>query len=219
MPTHETKPSIPEKISDEKWTKLRQLSGLPEGARSEVEDIVRFMHGKPSLKNPLATELQVSRKNLREAIKALDGTLKPLDALIKCGAHFAFHPLESGPDNQASAIGVKNKVVQLRSTIADIKSDLEYSEKRMKHARPGSPRRHLPIAIELLNELLIERTGRPLDQKNRRNGGIDLTEFARQVLQEAIPSLKIDKIQYLIKREQSAKATGRKRRKSRGPRT
>ena len=206
--TSRNKPRPDQAISDEKWRVLRQLSGLPDDARSDVEGIVHFLREKPSLKPALMTELQTARENMRNAIKSLVETDTSLAALLKCGVNLIYHPLKVDGNNDARAIGRKQEIITLRKLIGEIKLDLEYSERQMPYVSRGRPKSHLPLAIGSLNDLLLEKTARPLDQRKRRKGKIDLIQFSLEALRLADPSLTVKKIQNLTGREQSRHSEG-----------
>jgi hypothetical protein len=195
-------------ISDEKWRQLKCLSGLPDEARSDVEQILRFLRERPSLKHPLATEAQVSRRNMRQAIRGFDCALEGVDALIGCGAHLVYRPLQTGPHNDFCALGVQDKIVVLRKQMSDVLNDVRYSERRLPGTRPGHPGGHLREAVTILNHILIERTGRGLDQKKRGADGVSLLEFALETFRIVEPKITIGRIQNLVKREQARRRHG-----------
>jgi hypothetical protein len=134
-------------FNEEDWETLKRLSGLPDEARSDVEGVVRFLRKRPSLKHPFSTELQESRENIRKAIQSLDRASKDVHRLIRRGAHFVFHPLETGPDNMATAVGCEQEINNLYDSIERSKDDLEYSERLLKHAPPGRIKNHLTVAV------------------------------------------------------------------------
>jgi hypothetical protein len=202
-------------FDEEEWHKLKGLSGLPDSARSEVEDILGFLRAKPSVKHPLATELQNSRKNMCKTTKSLNRALRDLNDLIRSGVGFVFHAMEPESHNGVYAVASKHEVTCLRDLMQRVKSDLEYSERRLKYAPPGAPLSHLSIAVGALNDIVLEGTGRPLDQKKTDRDGINLSEFALKVCQKAQPSLKIGAIVNLIKELQSARSRRRQRKQSR----
>jgi hypothetical protein len=51
-------------FTDEEWRTLKRLSGLTDHHRTDVEDVVRFLRSKPSLKNHRATKRQEARANI-----------------------------------------------------------------------------------------------------------------------------------------------------------
>jgi hypothetical protein len=214
MSADRNKPTVAQNITDETWLELKQLSGLPDDARGGVERIVLFVLERPPLKHPLVTELQVSRKNLRKAVECLDCAAASLTALIECGAHYVFQPLAIRPSNDAFAVSTPWEIERLRDQMVELVSNLKYSERRLKYAPPGRHKEHLPMAVRFLDELLIERTGRPLDQKKRSKDGIDLSRFALQVLRLGDPSLTGTGIQNLIRRQQTARTGSAPRRRT-----
>jgi hypothetical protein len=196
-------------FNEEDWETLKRLSGLPDNARTDVEGVVRFLREKPSLKHPFSTELQESRENIRKAIQSLNCASKDIDRLIQMGSHLVFHPLEAGPHNSATAVGSEHEIQNLRNSMERIRSDLEYSEQRLKYAPRGRIHEHLSVAVKQLNAIVSEATGRPLDQKKSNREGVNLSEFALRVCRTVQPKLGIKTILNLIKRSQASR---RKRR-------
>lgn len=201
-------------FEDEEWQTLKVLSGLPDDAREDVEQVVHFLAKRPPLEKHPLSEIPAARKNIPKTIKSSSRALSDVDTLIGSGVHFLWRPLKVGPQNDASAVGVKHEILQLRDSMARIKSDLEYSETRLRYAPQGRPREHKAIAIHELDRIVFEATGRHLDQKKRsRDDGVWLSEFAYQVFRKANPELEVHTITNLIKEEQSLRLHGSRRRK------
>ena len=203
-------------FDDEEWQTLRQLSGLADDAREDVEQVVRFLRAKPSLKNPLATEVQEGRENIRRASKSLKIALGDLNELLRSGIVFVFHPLPADPNSDVFAADSQHEAVSLRDSIDRFGNDLEYSV-RLKPTPSGRINNHLTVAIRWLNEILLERTGQPLNQKKTNLDGVNLSEFAFRVCRKAQPldvaaerALRISKILNLIKELQSSRRTGKR---------
>jgi hypothetical protein len=208
-------------FDDEEWQTLKQLSGLADDAREDVEQVVRFLRAKPSLKNPLATEVQEGRENIRRASKSLEIALGDLNELLRSGIVFVFHPLPADPNSDVFAADSQHEAVSLRDSIDRFGNDLEYSIRRLKNTPSGRTKEHMTGALRWLNEILLERTGQPLNQKKTNRDGVNLSKFALQVCRKAQPldvaaerELKITKVLNLIKELQSSRRTGKRNRSS-----
>jgi hypothetical protein len=181
-------------FDEEEWQRLRKVSGLPDNYRTDVEDVVRFLRDKPSLKHPFAAESQQDRENNRNALEALHNALPAIDRLVQSGAGYVFRPLTVGPDNDADAVSAKGDIAKLHNLMKRVADDLKYSERRLPYVRPGRFTAHLTQAVRTLNEIAFNATGRSLNQKKKSRSGISLSEFVLQVCRKADASLKIETI-------------------------
>jgi hypothetical protein len=170
-------------LGESDWQRLRNLSGLPDDARSDVEQVIRFLHEKPSLKNARVSKLQHDRTTIKTAKRKLRGALPSIVMLIESGAYKNLRsPLGTSQNNSASAVRMsRHEVVDFQTDMARFADLLAVTERHMPRARPGPHPGHFGKAIRWLNDIMLNATGAGLNYTRHRGSKVDQTSFVTTV--------------------------------------
>jgi hypothetical protein len=185
-------------LSNEQWTDLKKKSGLVDDAREEVEEVIRFLRLRPALrqKHPLLIELQTARCEIAAVRKTLRPALEGVGALARSPAR-AYIRLPVGPSpsksNLSETVPIETPdIPKLHHDLQTLDQALKYSILAMPNDRDSARRKkeHLHIAIESLNSVVLEHTGRLLSQaKKKTKDELDLKQFVIDVCRIAQPGI------------------------------
>ena len=170
-------------INDIEWQRLRALSGLPDDARSEVQEVILFLSQKPSLKNPRVSWLQRDRSIITTAERDLKRAVVNISALIESGAYgYLKTPLEVGKNNHASAVRMsRHEMDDLRNKLSKLIDQLANAKRGMPRAKAGRHQGHFSVAVRWLDEIALKSTGAGLSPRRRKGSQVDHTAFVAAV--------------------------------------
>jgi hypothetical protein len=179
------------KITDELWSEITKVSGLPQEARAEVQDCIGLYR---QLRRDAERENRGLWKKLAATRDNEKKTLKSLTALV---ADPNFLPaLSMGLDGQDEI--PKKELESIRQWLGqkcDEKQKLvdwyERSIDRLHHRQrgPKKGRDSLFSLVYLLNSILDTYTGVKLSRSKAKNGGRNSFDYALKVCQIAEPNL------------------------------
>ena len=81
-------------FEDEEWQTLKVLSGLPDDAREDVEQVVHFLAKRPPLEKHPLSEIPAARKNIPKTIKSSFACIERCRYIDWLGSPFLMASLE-----------------------------------------------------------------------------------------------------------------------------
>lgn len=174
-------------ITDEKWTKLKCLSGLPDEARIDVDGAISFYRKYRLYETGPAPakargQLQAFHKRTSEFLNMIK-ELRQAEHLFA-----AFSGSLSGVDEQKTKRADK-ELSKLQDQVSTLENRLDQASGNVNKGKRGPQRETLEFVLKMLNMTLIQRTGRPISRAKVNRAGYSPGEFAIKVMQIADDTL------------------------------
>jgi hypothetical protein len=185
---------IPPTLTDKDWQDLRKPSGLPDSARNEIENIIRFLPDDSPNQNPWSGRMQDARLAMTDARIKLRKAIKSLNSLRKTEAPSFMEKLHPAGGNVIGWLdSSRPKIIVALEAIDDLLGSFPKDESVIPHAPSGRSRSNLRVALEQLNGLLLKTTGRGLNQSQA------LLKFAHAVCSKGEPNTTKEAVLWHIK--------------------
>jgi hypothetical protein len=173
-------------LTDKQWTDLQRLSALPDKARIGVDwAIAYYRECRRDEQGPSASE---ARERLHAIEKLATALSEALNEITETERLFE---AVSGKSDQKKC---RKEIEKLHKLVATLTRRLRDARMNIHVDRRGPKRDALGQAINHLNLLLIDHTGRPLNTFKKNSDGYGPSEFAIQVMKIADKSVKLSAV-------------------------
>jgi hypothetical protein len=157
-------------LNDEEWSNLQDRSGLPDRARRQLDDVVRFLCARPEMQDPWISRFQYARTADAAARRDFSRAMTSIEALIASEAP-SYWEKAVMPRRDVNTLvpvpNIRSKLVRARDAVRDVVDNFPISDQYIPRGKQGRRISLLRTAMERLNDIVIAETGTPLNQSRR----------------------------------------------------